>query len=1077
MKLTKLKLKNINSFRDEVEIDFENPPLSDASLVAITGPTGAGKTTLLDAICVALYSKTPRLISTGTQNPTHLISQGEKEGFAEVHFIANDTRYITEWSAQRKTPPSGKLRNIDSEKLISDKLSSRGKSLGSSENTVSEEISSILGLDFDAFKRSIMLAQGEFAAFLKAKNEERRIILEAAADVDIYEELKLTLNNHVSKVETEYGQAEANIGALPDVSPEQLAEAEAELKQFQAEVENLGMKAQHIQKELNEETERRDNFNALQIAMVRHKELNENQPLINILKNELECAERANHLRAEKQAFDTAKADSEMALLAFNQAEKELSDANLQVERHETEFNRKNDEYIEAEEEKNRKVSLYNNAIFDVRQAENQFEQVKDRTTTRDTLNNQIDTLTNQLSEHETHRVELEEQITETKTYLEANPLPSERNQRLNRATTILGEINALQERQQGKNDEQARYRTQISETEKKVEELIEEREELQSEKEEITELHQEIEEKYNTLLNDGTPEEWQRRRENARKAQPIAQRYELIYQQQQEENRGLAELQDLIIQHEKSLAEIDKKIELQIEQCEHAEIELNKLENERQTAQLADPVNQLRHQLEAGKPCRVCGATHHPYADEVEHESEELLNDIQNRLDKAELVAKNAQSQKQDLEQQRTRVLQDKSNTSERIEKCQQEIDSFTSEIEDLLQKWQDLYDSTDVSSQIVEERIDEIDKAIASLKSTRDKKIELSNSLTLISQKLDTCVRDYSRESEALKQTKQDLEDGTSDIEDMKMSIANIEQRFWDTMPNDFQGTTPDEAKQQFEDRIEAVDLREQQLTRKITDLDILKTNIKNDQQTLENEKTRLTKLNEEIQKYQNEGERLLSVVKGKTEGLETEQAINSAITKFEEEIQEMKNTRNKTEKQLQKSRNLLTEKETTHRMCNEKMEQSNDRCEGAKQTYQDKLGEVGFTSSEEHEKAFREETQIQELTDSIDQHETEIQQVNTDIAELESLFEKIPYDPKKITDIKEQSDHIETETKKTTEQIGSQNQIITRLKETLKEREEASKELNVAKKEFDRWKQLQDIIPSNALRDLRWISCSNR
>ena len=61
MKLCKLKLKNLNSFRGEFELDFESPPLDEASLVAITGPTGAGKTTLLDAICVALYGKTPRL--------------------------------------------------------------------------------------------------------------------------------------------------------------------------------------------------------------------------------------------------------------------------------------------------------------------------------------------------------------------------------------------------------------------------------------------------------------------------------------------------------------------------------------------------------------------------------------------------------------------------------------------------------------------------------------------------------------------------------------------------------------------------------------------------------------------------------------------------------------------------------------------------------------------------------------------------------------------------------------------------------------------------------------------------------
>ncbi|RKU29258.1 hypothetical protein C6497_06740 [Candidatus Poribacteria bacterium] len=1067
MKLTKLKLKNINSFREEVEIDFENPPLSDASLVAITGPTGAGKTTLLDAICVALYSKTPRLNSTGTQNPRHLISQGEKEGFVEVHFIADNTRYITEWSAQRKSSPSGQLINADNGQLITDRLSNQGKSLGSSENSVSEEITSILGLDFDAFKRSIMLAQGEFAAFLKAKNEERRIILEAAADVDIYEALKLALNEQVNEVETAYRQAEANIDAIPDVSPEQLAEAKAELGKLQAESEKLSVEEQSIQENKDKETERKEAYEKLQDSEKRKKELDVIQEEINDKKIELEQSERANQLSTEKLLYDTAKSDRERVSQDLKQAEKELSDAELQVGIHQAESKSKNEEYLKVEEENNNKISIYNSAILDVKQAENQFEQVRVRTTSRDSLNNQIDTLTKKLSEHETCRGELEKKISETQTYLEENPLPSDRNQRLNRATAILVEINALQEQKQGKIHDQSEYSSQISELEKTVEKLTQRRKELQSEGQKTTELHQEIQGKYNTLLNAGTPEEWQSRRENARKAQPIAQQYEFTKQQLDE---GKEKFTDLNAEIKKLDVEIDKikqEIEDITSQYESDKAEVEKLESEKQSALLSDPVNQLRHQLEDGKPCRVCGATHHPYAGQVERESEDLI-DIQKRLDKAESVAKKALKKKQDLEQQHTRELQNKSNTSESIEECQQEINSFTTEMKDLLEKWQDLYDSTDVSSQMVDERIDEIDKAIDSLEATREKKTELSNSLTLISQKLDTCESDYSRENDALEQTKQDLKDATSDIEDIKEDISNIEQRFWDTMPNDFHGTTPDEAKQQFEDRIETVGLREQELTSNNADLDVLNTNIKNDQQSLEGENTRLFELNKEIQKYQNQGDRLIGVVKEKTGGLETEQAINSAIKKFEEEIEKKQVVRDEAETQLQKSRNLLTEKETTHRICNEKMEESNDSYEEAMKTYQNKLAEVGFTSSEEHEKALREETQIQELRDTIEEHETEIQQLNSDIDKLQSIFEQNPYDSKKLTEIEEQDAQIKTKIQKTTEKLGSQNQIIKNLKDTLKKREEVSEELSIAKKEFDRWKQLQEIIPQNHLRD---------
>lgn len=1068
MKLTKLKLKNINSFREEVEIDFENPPLGDASLVAITGPTGAGKTTLLDAICVALYSKTPRLGSTGTQNPRHLISQGEKECFAEVHFNANGKRYISKWSSQLKSAPSGQLINVDTGELISDRLSNQGKSLGSSENSINEEITSILGLDFDAFKRSIMLAQGEFAAFLKAKNEERRVILEAAADVDIYEELKLALTDQVNKVKSEYDQAEFNIGAIQDVSPEQIAEAEAELKQFQAEANSFGVKSQQIQKDLNQETERRDNYNKLQTAVEREKELIESQPVIDNLKQELENGERANRLRAEKQLYDTAKTDREKASQAFKHAEKEFSDAEKQVGFHQTEFKSKNEEYLKVDEEKNRKISLYKNVILDVKQAENQFEQVKERTTSRDTLKKQIDTLTDQLSEHETRQGELEKQIEETKAYLDENPLPSDRHPRLIRATAILGEINAFQKQMQGKVNAQSDYSSQISELEEKVEGLTLKREKLKSEKEEITESHQEIETKYKSLLNAGTLEEWQSRQKNARKAQPIAQQYDNTIQQLKEEKGTLKEFKEQSDTHDVVLSGIQQGLEDLTPDCESAEAEVEKLEIEKQSALLAEPVIQLRHELEEGKPCRVCGSLEHPHAGIVEHENEELIKDIEDRLGKAKILYNEKQQNIQDLEREHLKKEQDKLNTSGRIKEGQLEIERLTSKIDDYEKQWHELYESSDISSAWVKEKIGEADKAIDDLSSTHGKVTELSASMKLIAQELDTCERDHKRESGSLEKTKQDLEDATSEIEDLKVSISDTEDRFWESMPNDFHGTTPDEAKQQFEDRIEKVGLREQELTTDHKDLDVLNANIKNDQKSLEGENTRLSELNKEIQEYQNEGDRLIGIVKEKTGGLETEEAINSAIKKFEEEIEKKQVARDEADTQLQKSRDLHTEKEVAHRMCNEQMEQSNDRFEEARKTYHDKLEEVGFTSSEEHEKAFRDDNQIQELTDSIDKHETEIQQLNTDIAELQSIFEDIPYDPKKLNEIEEQDAQIKTEIQETTEQIGAQNRKIEEMKETLKKREELSGELNVAKKEFDRWKQLQDTIPANALRD---------
>ena len=277
MKICKLKLKNLNSFRDEIDLDFEKPPLGDTSLVAITGPTGAGKTTLLDAICVALYGKTPRLSGTTNQHPRHLISHGETEGFAEVYFEANNTRYHATWSIKRKGSPKGQLFD-GSGVLMTTK--------------VAQKIESILGLDFDAFRRSVVLAQGEFAAFLKASDEKRRTILEATAGISIYDVLKNALNHKVGEVEAAYNEVVDELNKIPEASREQLSEAEAVFDRLQSEAEALGARSQQIQDKKRREEERKKGYEKLQLSEERQNELANQQPEIDALRATLENANR-----------------------------------------------------------------------------------------------------------------------------------------------------------------------------------------------------------------------------------------------------------------------------------------------------------------------------------------------------------------------------------------------------------------------------------------------------------------------------------------------------------------------------------------------------------------------------------------------------------------------------------------------------------------------------------------------------------------------------------------------------------------------------------------------------------------
>src|SRR5690606_10033885 len=232
MKILSLRLKNLNSLKGEWKIDFAAEPFAGSGLFAITGPTGAGKTTLLDAICLALYHRTPRM-STLSASANELMSRHTADCLAEVEFEVKGVGYRAFWSQRRaRDKADGALQAPKVELAAAD-----GQILSDKINEKLRETERLTGLDFERFTKSMLLAQGGFAAFLEANANQRAELLEELTGTDIYGQISQRVFERTREVKATLDQLRARaegVELLGDEQREQLQLEAAALAQQEA---------------------------------------------------------------------------------------------------------------------------------------------------------------------------------------------------------------------------------------------------------------------------------------------------------------------------------------------------------------------------------------------------------------------------------------------------------------------------------------------------------------------------------------------------------------------------------------------------------------------------------------------------------------------------------------------------------------------------------------------------------------------------------------------------------------------------------------------------------------------------
>lgn len=317
MKILKLRLENLNSLKGKWEVDFTQYPFKDNGLFAITGQTGAGKSTLLDAICLALYHETPRLktISTSTNQ---IMTRHTSNCLAEVEFEVKGQIYRAFWSQRRSRDKADGALQAPKVELAD----GNGNILASQTNDKLKQIEDITGLDFARFTKSMMLAQGGFAAFLNANANERAELLEELTGTEIYGQISEYVFNQVRDDKQALAQLEAQASGMALLSEEQRSAKLQEITALKSQSEHtqnvLNTAQQHRQWRRDLAQSEKDKITAEQALQNANDAINNAAPDLARLANSIP-AEAIKPLFQDWQRSETLCATTQTALKTVQQ--------------------------------------------------------------------------------------------------------------------------------------------------------------------------------------------------------------------------------------------------------------------------------------------------------------------------------------------------------------------------------------------------------------------------------------------------------------------------------------------------------------------------------------------------------------------------------------------------------------------------------------------------------------------------------------------------------------------------------------------------------------------------------------
>ena len=591
MKIEKLIIQNLNSIED-AEIVFSEGILAKEPLFLICGDTGTGKTTILDAITLALYDKVSRYERIRNKEKTengittkdafNILRKGKYDGKAELHFTIHDSYYIATWSVHKTKSNTytntnrRKLEVVDGElrTVLYDKI-----------GAVNKKIEELIGLTYEQFIRSVMLAQGEFNTFIISEKNEQSEILEMLTGTEVYSQIaeavkakKADSLQRKKVIESLYNTLRNNVLSEEDV---------VSLIKQQNETEEVNVSSENELKKIDASLLWINKNNEL------IEECNNAKLLHDNILNQVNSSEYKDNKSIVDDYFSTTKIRGQLNELQRD--EEELSKLYTQFD----------DDAI-----------LLSNLKFSLQKAQDR-------------------------------KNELLSLKLQTNNWIDSQRYNSSMYENISLITGLLKELSRISENKQVKENELVKIETEKNEIQNKLKLLCEKAEGVKRNKE-----------KADITLDDLL------RNFNSDEQDRLLNEYQNINNRKQQTHARISQLNEIRTVLEQYL-KLNQNVNNEKIRCENlkllfndknaalnnakSDFQRNDLEFQKQKNMVEEWAIRLRHKLNDGEPCPVCGSREHYYKDEeivnslfVSLENEwkrlrDILDQTQNDLNKIE--------------------------------------------------------------------------------------------------------------------------------------------------------------------------------------------------------------------------------------------------------------------------------------------------------------------------------------------------------------------------------------------------------------------------------------------------------